>query len=89
MLLWKYRVRVVIDDLELSRSNAPTANKRLPEFVFINDGFEVISVSLGVVILSLEWLTALTLPTRVVTDLVKGRGSRVDNEETDELNRGN
>jgi hypothetical protein len=56
--------------LEL-RSNTPSVDKRLREFVLIDNGLEVVGVSLGVVILSLERLVTLTLTARVITDLAK------------------
>jgi len=64
------RVRTIaISGVEI---NAPPADKRSCEFVFINDSLEVIGVSLGVIILSLERLITLTLSARVITDLTKG-----------------
>jgi len=58
--------------VEIVGSNAPSTDKRFCEFVFINNGFEIIGVSLRVVILCLERLTTLTMSARVVTDLIKG-----------------
>jgi hypothetical protein len=52
-------------------SNAPSADERLSELVFIKDGLEVIGVSLGVVVFGLERLTTLTLTARVVTNLMR------------------
>jgi len=60
--------------------NAPSTDKRFREFVFVNDSLEVVGVSLRVVILSLERLITLTLPARVITDLMKGDGCVNDRE---------
>jgi len=52
-------------------SDAPPADERLVKFVFIDNGLEVIRVSLRVIILSIERLITLTMSTRVVTDEVE------------------
>ena len=59
------------------RSNAPSTDERLPELVFVDNGLEIIGVSLGVIIIGLEWLTTLTLTARVVTDLMKGNDALI------------
>ena len=56
--------------------NAPSTDKRVYEFVFVDNSLEVIGVSLGEVILGLERLTTLSLSARVITDLMKGGLSR-------------
>ena len=64
--------------------NVPSADERFDEFVFIDDSLEVIGVSLGEIVLGFEWLTTLTLPARVIADLVKGTAElAVRNEPCD------
>ena len=57
--------------MKSSESNVPSADKRSRESVFVNDGLEIVCVSLGVIIFRLEGLTTLALSARVITDEVK------------------
>ena len=71
--------------MKSSESNVPSADKRSRESVFVNDGLEIVCISLGVIILRLEGLTTLTLSARVITDLVKGGGRYVNDRETNRV----
>ena len=72
--------------MKSSRSNAPSTDKRSCEFVFVNESLEVVGISLGVIILSLERLTALPLSARVIPDLMKG-DRRINDRETNCVTR--
>ena len=52
-------------------NDVPSADERPGEFIFIGDSLEVIGISLGEIVVSLERLATLTLPARVIADLVK------------------
>ena len=54
-----------------SRSNPPSTDERFRELVLVDDSFKIVCVSLRVVILSFERLTALTLSARVITNLIE------------------
>ena len=52
--------------------NVPSTDERFDEFIFIDDSLEVIGVSLREIVLGSERLITLTLPARVIVDLVNG-----------------
>ena len=83
-MLLKIGVRTIINALRSSGLNVPSTDKRLFEFIFIDNGLEVVGVSLRMVILSFQRLTTLSLSARVIADLMKG-DCRVNDREMNRM----